>query len=347
MRLLALASTVTSSTALMALLCTRARVSPRITLRADTPAPLTPTPVAPPSAMAIDAARPKTWMSASDSACTVTLVLELSTAPSSDASTEPSMMLRAKETPTDTATPMVPPKAADKEAAPAKDRIEERSVAWTKTPSASTVLLRSAVSVVTPACTRVPIWFSAQTPEPLRARPVVPPAATAAEPDTTKASMTWRASARRSSQPAALTSESLTRARTVAMALSPSMPKPSWPIRLRATAMPMDAPRPVLVPTPTATDKAAMVALMVLSLDALSTTSPSAVAELARNKASVEPLMVLTATAPAPLKARPDAEALMPMAAEAATETALMLLRLITALNAADEPAGATLKVRV
>ena len=350
MRLLAFASTVTASPARMALSCTRARVSPKITLSADAPAPLTPTPVAPPKAMATEAARPKTWMSASEMAWTVTVLFELRLAPSREASTTPSMMLRASETPTDKAAPVPPPKAAASEAAPATARIDERSLACTSTSSASMSLGRSprADKVVTPACTRVPIWFSAQTPEPLAARPVPPPPASAAEPETTKALMTWRPSARRSSTPPASMSESMTRARTVAIASSPTMPKPSWPIRLRATAMPMDAPSPVPEPTPTATDKAAMVALMVLSLDALSTTSPSAaVAEPLRSKASVEPLMVLTATAPAPLKARPEPPPLMPMAAEAATDTALMLLRETTAVEAAADPLGASLKVRV
>ena len=289
-------------------------------------------------------------MSASDKDCTVTVVLALSTAPSIEDRTELLMTLRAKDTPTDRATPLPPPKAAARDAAPAKARMDERSVARTRTSSASMALGRSpkAVRVVTPACTRVPIWFSAHTPEPLAAMPLPAPTAIAAEADTTRASMTWRASARRSSTPPVVTSESMTKARTVAMALSPTMPKPSWPIRLRATAMPMEAPRPEPVPAPTATDKAAMVAEMVLSLLALSTTSPSsAVAELARSSASVDPLRVLTATAPAPLKAKPEPPPLMPMAAEAATDTALMLLRATTAVEAAEEPAGASLKVSV
>ena len=229
MRLLAWASTVTSSPAVMALSCTRARVLPRITLSADAPAPLTPTPVAPPTAIAIEAARPNTWMSASDKACTVTVVLALSTAPSSEASTEVLMVLRANDTPTDTATPLPPPKAAASEAAPANARMDDRSVARTKTSLASMVLGRSpkAVKVVTPACTRVPIWFSAHTPEPLAAMPLPAPTAIAAEADTTRASITWRASARKSSTPPVVTSESMTLARTVAIALSPTMPKPS------------------------------------------------------------------------------------------------------------------------
>ena len=91
-----------------------------------------------------------------------------------------------------------------------------------------------------------------------------------------------------------------------------------------------------------------MVAVMVLSLLAWRTTSPSsAVAELARSSASVDPLRVLTATAPAPLNAKPEPPPLMPMAAEAATDTALMLLRATTAVEAADEPSGASLKVSV
>ena len=259
-------------------------------------------------------------------------------------------MLRASETPIDRAAPTLPPKAAASEAAPAKERIDERSVACTSTSPASMSLGRSpnSVAVLAPACTRVPIWFSAHTPEPLAARPLPPPRPTAAEPETTRELMTWRASARKSSTPPVVTSESMMRARTVAIESSPTRPKPSWPIRLRATAMPMDAPRPLPLPPAMATDRAAIVALMPLSLLACSTTSPSsALAEPARSKASVEPLMVLRATAPAPLKARPEPPPLMPMAAEAATDTALMLLRATTAVDAAEEPAGASLKVRV
>ena len=178
-------------------------------------------------------------------------------------------------------------------------------------------------SVRLPARTRVPIWFSAQTPEPLAASPVPPPPATAAEPEKTTASMLWLASADNDTFPKVETALSSNKARTVAMALSPTVPKPSWPIKLRATEMPMEAPTPVPAPPAIDTEREAMVAEILASDSANRLIFCVALAVLLTSKASVEPAMVLIATAPAPLKAKPELPT--PMAAEAATEMALML----------------------
>ncbi len=110
-RLVASADTVTLPSALISLSRTCASVSFRITLSADAPAPLIPTPVVPPSPAPTEAARLNTLMLASDFASTWTVFADVSLAPSNPASTEPSITLRARETPIDSATPVVPPKA--------------------------------------------------------------------------------------------------------------------------------------------------------------------------------------------------------------------------------------------
>ncbi len=130
------------------------------------------------------------------------------------------------------------------------------------------------VSVKTPACTSVPISFCAHTPEPLAAIPVPLLPATAADPEMTSASITCLASARRSRLPPKVISESIATALMVAVAASPNTPKPSLPIRLRATEMPIEAPTPLLLPAPTATDSETIVAAIALSLSAWISKSP-------------------------------------------------------------------------
>ena len=83
------------------------------------------------------------------------------------------------------------------------------------------------------------------------------------------------------------------------------------------------------MPPATATDKAAIVEAIVASLEARTLRSPALSTVLPMISASIAPRIELTATAPAPLKAMPWPPAEMPTAAEAATETALMLMRSI------------------
>ena len=181
--------------------------------------------------------------------------------------------------------------------------------------------------VSTPAWTRLPIWFSAQTPDPAMPTPESDPNPTATEPDSTSASMVCLASALSNRSPAARTVLLITKACTVAMALSPTTPKPSWPIRLRAIEMPIDAPTPGPMPAATATDSEAMVAEMLDWLCASSWTLAALVTTLLPINASVCPITELIATAPAPLTATATLLADAAMAADAATDTALMLLR--------------------
>ena len=286
-----------------------------------------------PAASAIDAAAARTRIVESELASTSTVPRASSSAPCRLASTTPSMMLRDSETPIDTATP-VWPKAAAIVAAPAKALISEVSVARAE---ASCTTMREgraptvAEAVSTPDCTRTPIWFSAHTPEPLTATPVWP-AAIAAEPATTKASMVWRVVADRSRSPLAVMSLSTTRARTVEIASSATLPKPSWPIRLRATDTPIEAPTAVC-PAAIATDSAATRAAITASLRALTLTSPCACTVLSSSSASVSPAIELTATAPAPEIAIPVRP--MPTAADAATAIALMLVRVTATVSPA------------
>ena len=297
--------------------------------RADAPAPLMPTPVAPPMPAATEAASEKTLMSASEVALTVTPAAVLTSAPASSARTTPSITLRARDTPSDSAAPVDAPMPAAIEAAPANAVMLDALEASAATALALMTLARvpAANAVRVPACTRTPIWFSAQTPEALTPTPVPPPRPTATEPETTSASMVWLASALKTTSPSVSIRVSSATARTVAIASSPTAPKPSWPIRLRATEMPMDAPTPVDEPAPTAADSEAMVAEIRDWLTALRSMFSVALTSLKRRMASVEPLKRLTATAPAPLNAMPAPPAAMPMAADAATDTALMLLR--------------------
>ncbi len=65
---------------------------------------------------------------------------------------------------------------------------------------------------------------------------------------------------------------SITRARTVAIASSPTLPNPAWPMRLRATEMPIEAPTPVW-PAAIATEIAATRAAITESLSACRFTS--------------------------------------------------------------------------
>ena len=176
---------------------------------------------------------------------------------------------------------------------------------------------------------RMPIWFCAHTPEPLAATPAELPTPTAAEPATTSAEMVCWEAAFIFRSPSEVMLESITKARVVAMAASPTAPKPSWPIRLRATDTPIEAPTPAAPPPAAmAADRAAMREEIEASLCAWITTSPLATTLAWRNTASVEPMTELMATAPAPEMAT----ALPPpklMAAEAATEVALMALRVM------------------
>ena len=129
MRLVACAFTLTSDTARMALSSTLANTSPRITFRADAPAPLTPTPAAPPKPAPTEAAQALTVMLALELPLTSTVPLASSCAPRKLASTTVSMMLRDKETPIETATPAEPPNEAAMEAAPAWASTRESSSA--------------------------------------------------------------------------------------------------------------------------------------------------------------------------------------------------------------------------
>ena len=114
-------------------------------------------------------------------------------------------------------------------------------------------------------------------------------------------------------------------ARTWAMPLS--LPKPALPIRLRATEMPIEAPTPLPELAAIDTDRAATVAEMRPSLSAYRPMSWAPVTWVLPSKASVLPMRVLTATAPAPLKARAEPPPEAAIEAEAATDRALMLLR--------------------
>ncbi len=192
-----------------------------------------------------------------------------------------------------------------------------------------------------PACTRVPILFSAHTPEPLAARPVPAPKPTATEPEKTSASMVCRPVANSVRSPSASMSLSTTSARMVAIESAPERPKPSAPIRLRATEMPIEAPTPVELLAAIAADNAATVAAIFESETATMLRSPAAWTVLDSSTASVAPRIALMATAPAPLNARPDPPAETPIAAEAATDTALMLLR----RTASSPPSRARLKL--
>ena len=166
-----------------------ANASPRTMLSALAPAPLTATAFAPPASATV-AAPALTRMIDDDSPRTVTAPRASSSAPSMPAWITPSMTFFARVTPMVTATPVLP-KAAAMLAAPAKATMADTSVVRMSMFSAMIRLGRAptvVAAVATPDCTRAPIWFSAQTPEPLTATPDCP-AAIAADPANTAALM--------------------------------------------------------------------------------------------------------------------------------------------------------------
>ena len=105
-------------------------------------------------------------------------------------------------------------------------------------------------------------------------------------------------------------------------------------MKFRATATPMDAPMPPYPPPPMAADRATTVAEIVEVLVAVRVTSAALVRTLSAAKAFARDRITFWATAPAPLIARP-ASLPIPTATEAATEIALMVLRLTPILPAA------------
>ena len=188
-----------------------------ISLRAHAPAPATPAPKVP-APTATDAAAETARMPGSSRAVSVMPpgvplpALFVTVALLMAAVTLPSMRFLASETPTDTATPAVPPKAKASETAPAIAEMVDVSSAlsFNETPSASLSFPLMATTEESPS-TKAPVavrmTFSTQTPAPLAPTPAVPPTATAADADTTSALIVWAAVAARLSTPSALTLE--------------------------------------------------------------------------------------------------------------------------------------------
>ena len=113
--------------------------------------------------------------------------------------------------------------------------------------------------------------FSENTPEPLAPTPTVPAAPTATEPDTTSELMVWSASETSDRSPPAVTGEFSSSAHTFSGVASKS--PGSQPMKLRATATPMEAPTPTALPAPTAAEMASTVDEMVEVFCARSATS--------------------------------------------------------------------------
>ena len=200
------AAIVTFPALLRALPSTCALVLVRMTLPASAPAPLTATPLVPPNPAAIEAAAATALMVADSLAVSWMAPTVVVTPKSVVVPVTPSalaiyactslvMVLRAIATPTDTATPVVPPREAASDAAPALVLMIEVSFAVSVTRSAETPVGAALRSPSMYAFTSTPILFSANTPEPLRPSPVVPAAATAAEPASTMELIFWLASA--------------------------------------------------------------------------------------------------------------------------------------------------------
>ena len=107
------------------------------------------------------------------------------------------------------------------------------------------------------------------------------------------------------------------------------------PMKLRATAMPIDAPMPAVPPAPTAADSAATVDAMLEVLWASRSTAPwLSIRRLFWPNARVLPSTTFCATAPAPLTATPAVPP-MPSASEAAAETALMVFLVTLSVSGA------------
>ena len=98
-------------------------------------------------------------------------------------------------------------------------------------------------------------------------------------------------------------------------------------MKLRATAMPMDAPMPTDAPPPIAAVAATTVESMSDELSAVSVTLPPLSITLSSPRATVLLRITFCATAPAPLTAMPTPPPPMPTATDAATDTALIVLR--------------------
>ena len=302
---------------------TSAWVEVRITLVATAPAPLTPMPAPPPKPAAIAAANATTRIAASSAAVTVMLprVVATSSASKIVATTVLLMVLNASPMPIATDTPAVRPNDAASETAPA---------------SASMVELLAAVTLMLPASmpaapspsialrTSTPMVFSAYTPEPPMATPTTAPMPTAADPAITIESMVWSARALRLRLPAASTLVSFSTACTPPRTVESLG---DAPMKLRATATPIDAPMPTDAPPPIATVAATTVASMSDALSAVSVTWPPLSITLSSACATVRPMITFCATAPAPLTAMPTPVPPRPTATDAATDTALIVLR--------------------
>ena len=233
------------------------------------------------------------------------------------------MRFSANATPTDNATPAFPPKAAAIVAAPAIESIADSSSAESVTlpavmpaapaPLASSPSMKALMSVA--------ILLVAETPAPLRPTPAVPPAAIAAEPARTTASILARLSAVIPRLPAVTMLEFRANAWTSA---GEGLPSRSQPIMFSAIETPIEAPTPAFPPTPTATAAATTVALIIAVLPAEIETLPAFEIVLLSTEELVLVRMTLCESAPAPLTASPPLDVPTPAASEAAIERAVI-----------------------
>ncbi len=196
----------------MTLFVTWALVRVRMMFLATAPAPLTATPATPAPPMDTDTAVEIAWIVALFSANSFilpTVVVTVSSVLRIYASISLLIWFSARDTPIDTATPAVPPKAAAMDAAPATEWMDELSLAVRVTlpaliPLLASTPVASSSSPLIKAFTSVEILLLADTPAPLTPTPAVPLAATAAEPASTMASIFSSATASRVRLPVAV-----------------------------------------------------------------------------------------------------------------------------------------------
>ena len=305
---------------------TEALVRLRMMFFATAPAPLTAIPAVPPPPMASDAADVVASIRETVVASITTpprVVRSVSSALSMKASTLLPMWFAASATPTEKATPPVPPKAAAIVAAPATDSIADSSCAPSVTlpavmPAAPGPL---ASSPSTKALMFVAILLVADTPAPLTPTPPVLPPAIAAEPASTSASIVAWLAAVMPRLPVVTMLEFRAKAWTSA---GERLPARSQPIMFSAIDTPIEAPTPAFPPMPTATAAAATVALISAVLSAVIETLPACDTVLLSTKALVRVRVTFRDRAPAPLTASPPFKPPIPAASDAAIDRAVI-----------------------